>query len=383
MMKPELSIKVVGMGAAGLRLLGKLAAVGFPASHFVALDSDVEELQKCQLAERIQLGKKTRRGWSCGGDTNLGAECTRASIARISEELRGADLVLLLSGVSGGIGGGGAALVAEAAGREGALVMTIALQPFDLEVCPDTARLVTEELSKVSNALISIPNQAVMDSMSNHCSVQECIETSNIRILESLLGFGSLVSSDGLLNTNIDGFRKLIGESQGLGLMASVEMTGDFSAKAIVDSLLNHPFIDSKIDSSQPKFMVVNLAGGESIGLKQMSELEESLALKFPKTEKTLGLYKDKTLGSTIGVTLVALSTDQEGIDGDNGKETIVNNRLIEFTNKMPIIGVKGIQQQLPLVPVSKGCFDKGESNLHDGEDLDVPTFLRRNIILN
>ena len=62
MMKPELSIKVVGMGAAGLRLLGKLAAVGFPASHFVALDSDVEELQKCQLAERIQLGKKPEEG---------------------------------------------------------------------------------------------------------------------------------------------------------------------------------------------------------------------------------------------------------------------------------------------------------------------------------
>ena len=96
-----------------------------------------------------------------------------------------------------------------------------------------------------------------------------------------------------------------------------------------------------------------------------------------------VGLYKDKTLDSTIGVTLIALSTDQQGISGHNGKESIGNNRLIEFTNKMPIIGVKGIQQQLPLVPISKGCFDKGESNLHDGEDLDVPTFLRRNIILN
>ena len=383
MMKPEPSIKVVGMGAAGLRLLGKLAAVGFPASHFVALDSDVEELQKCQLAERIQLGEKKRRGWSCGGDTNVGAECTRASISGISEQLRGADLVLLLTGVSGGIGGGGAGLVAEAAGRQGALVMTIALQPFDLEVCLDTARLVTEQLSKVSNALISIPNQAVMDSMSNHCSVQECIDTSNIRILESLMGFGRLVSSNGLLNSNFDVFRKLIGENQWLGLLASVEMTGDFSAKAIVDSLLKHPFIDSKIDSSQPKLMFVTLAGGELIGLKQMSELEESLTLKFPKTQKTVGLHKDKTLGSTIGVTLVAFSTDQEGIDSDNGKESIVSNRLIEFTNKRPINGVKGIQQQLPLVPVSKGCFDKGESNLHDGEDLDVPTFLRRNIILN
>ena len=96
-----------------------------------------------------------------------------------------------------------------------------------------------------------------------------------------------------------------------------------------------------------------------------------------------VGLYQDKTLGSSIGVTFIALSADVEGINSDNGKDPVENNRLIEFTDKIPIIGAKGIQQQLPLVPISKGCFDKGESNLHDGEDLDVPTFLRRNIILN
>ena len=43
----------------------------------------------------------------------------------------------------------------------------------------------------------------------------------------------------------------------------------------------------------------------------------------------------------------------------------------------------RDFQQQLPLVPISKGRFDKGEPNLHDGEDIDVPTFLRRNMILN
>ena len=40
-------------------------------------------------------------------------------------------------------------------------------------------------------------------------------------------------------------------------------------------------------------------------------------------------------------------------------------------------------QQQLPLINISKGRFDKGEPTLHDGEDLDIPTYQRRNIILN
>ncbi len=58
-------------------------------------------------------------------------------------------------------------------------------------------------------------------------------------------------------------------------------------------------------------------------------------------------------------------------------------NRLAEVVVDMPEKGFERVQQQLPLVPVSKGRFDKGEPNLHDGEDLDVPTFLRRNMILN
>ena len=88
-------------------------------------------------------------------------------------------------------------------------------------------------------------------------------------------------------------------------------------------------------------------------------------------------------MASTIEVTLMILESTTVKINCGNNQTLTETNRLIEIGDKIPIIGPKGIQQQLPLVPVSKGCFDKGESNLHDGEDLDVPTFLRRNIILN
>ena len=44
---------------------------------------------------------------------------------------------------------------------------------------------------------------------------------------------------------------------------------------------------------------------------------------------------------------------------------------------------VKMRQAQLPLEIVSKGRFDKSEPTIHKGEDLDVPTYLRRGISLN
>ena len=40
-------------------------------------------------------------------------------------------------------------------------------------------------------------------------------------------------------------------------------------------------------------------------------------------------------------------------------------------------------QQQLALQLVTKGRFEKSEPNLHEGVDLDIPTFLRRNMELN
>jgi hypothetical protein len=43
----------------------------------------------------------------------------------------------------------------------------------------------------------------------------------------------------------------------------------------------------------------------------------------------------------------------------------------------------KMLQTQLPLEIVSKGRFDKSEPTVHKGEDLDVPTYIRRGIALN
>jgi cell division protein FtsZ len=40
-------------------------------------------------------------------------------------------------------------------------------------------------------------------------------------------------------------------------------------------------------------------------------------------------------------------------------------------------------QTMLPLEVVSKGRFEKSEPTVYRGEDLDVPTFVRRGVVLN
>jgi cell division protein FtsZ len=40
-------------------------------------------------------------------------------------------------------------------------------------------------------------------------------------------------------------------------------------------------------------------------------------------------------------------------------------------------------QGQLPLEIISKGRFEKSEPTIHQGEDLDIPTYIRRHVSLN
>ena len=45
--------------------------------------------------------------------------------------------------------------------------------------------------------------------------------------------------------------------------------------------------------------------------------------------------------------------------------------------------GSKLRQTQLPLEIISKGRFEKSEPTIHQGQDLDVPTYIRRGVALN
>ena len=211
----SICVKIVGLGAAGLRLVDKLAAVGFLADQFLALDTDCQELQRCQIAEKIQLGETTRRGWGCSGDVGEGAECVRADRDRVAGELSGSNLVIIVAGLGGGLGGGGAAVVAEIAAECGALVVALVIEPLDLEGRTETARLSLRRLLQVADTVVRMPNQAVMEKQRVGCSVLECFEALNNHVLESLIGFGRLMRSDGTLNIDFAHVRKMVGGQHG------------------------------------------------------------------------------------------------------------------------------------------------------------------------
>jgi len=380
----SIAVKAVGIGAAGVHLLDKLAALGFPAARFLALDTDCQELQRCALAEKIQLGESNRRGWGCTGDVGEGAKCVRAARDLMAGKLAGADLVFVIAGVGGGVGGGGAPVVAEIASETGALCVVLAIEPFELESRSDTAKQSLQRLGQVADTVIRLSNQTVMDQRGKNCLVPECIEASNNLVLEWLMGMGRVARKDGLLNIDFAHVRKILGGHHGDSIVATVEVAGDARPRALMDAIANHPFIETQRHLASAEGLIISLAGGESLAMAEVHEFVEYLKAAAPEAQLALGVHVEESLGDYLGAMVLVPCEKPEAspvnrlpteVDAEPETEPQLPLQLPEIPNFA--------QQQLPLVAVSKGRFDKGEPTLHDGEDLDVPTYLRRNMLLN
>ena len=375
----NICVKMVGVGCAGLRLLDRVAAAGFPASNFLAVDSDCEHLQRCQIAERIQLGETNRRGWGCSGDEGEGANCVRAARNRIAGKLMGADLVVIVAGM----GGGGAPVVAEIASERGALVLALAIEPFDLEGRNETAQVAVNRLTQVADTVVLMPNQNVMETLGKGASVPECMEAANGHVLEALMGVGRLARTDGELNADFEHVRSLMMGYHGESSLVTVEVAGDARPRALLEAIQKHPYLNAGSEFQNCEGLIVSLVGDESMSMEEVDEFMAHLKATASRAKVILGVHVDDAMGKGMGAMVLMPRRLVKEVVPASVKPEPLQISMPKPSRTQPASTRDFQQQQLPLVPISKGRFDKGEPNLHDGEDLDVPTFLRRNMILN
>jgi len=64
-------------------------------------------------------------------------------------------------------------------------------------------------------------------------------------------------------------------------------------------------------------------------------------------------------------------------------RETIISKHTGKPVRTRKPGGPRMRQTTLPLDIVNKGRFDKSEPTIHKGEDLDLPTYVRRGVALN
>ena len=432
----EVRIKIVGLGGAGSNALDRITLDGPMAAELVAINTDVQALTGSVAGEKVQLGRAATHGLGTGGDPEIGYAAAAEGIGEIRAVLDGAQMVFLCVGLGGGTGSGAARLVAAAAREQGALVVAIATLPFTFEGKRRMAQ--AEEalaaLRREVDVVICFENDKMGDAVAPLAGIQDAFVAADQTISQSVRALAALVQRRGLMHLGLDELTTAL-RTGGLAsrcLFGHGEAEGDNRANEALSRALKNPLMDKGRLLDGAYSVLVNVTGGPGMTLNEVQILMEELNRFIDdKTQILFGAAVDPRMGQKMSVTILSareatvpvaavaplrpavrlaesalapptptprvrepepvyeeLAAPQIGyVDSD---EVLAVPEPVELPVEPAPIRVaasaekpkkaEAKQEQMQFEPVTRGRFERSEPTIVDGQDLDVPTFMRRNV---
>jgi cell division protein FtsZ len=415
-------IRVLGVGGAGCRVVERLEAEGLSGAGFVAMNTDAAALRSCGVAHQIQLGARLSRGLGAGGDPEIGRAAVEEAAEAVREACRGAELVFVVAGMGGGTGTGAAPLAARYAREAGALVLGVATLPFTCEGARRLrqARLGVEELRSVADVVLTLPNQRVLSLIDENTSLVETFRFTDALLAEGVRGVWRILGRPGLINVDFADLREMTRDRHAESYFACAEAEGEARSREVVERLVLSPLLENGNLLRETGSALASLVAGPSLTMAEVDRVSELLRRECEGGELLLGATIDPAMGDRLSLMLIGLRRQpkegewsvgaaggaadpaewEAGVAESGFPERQAGTRRtrsrflppppeLSTAAKQAVAG--GVrrgrsgprQAMLPLEVLSKGRFEKSEPTVYRGADLDVPTFVRRGVVLN
>ena len=371
------------------------------------------------MQDKVLIGPGVTRGLGAGGDPDLGREAAETDRAKIAAVMKDCDLVFLLAGMGGGTGGGASPIVAEIAAEQGALVIAFVTMPFSFE---GGRRLKQAEeglraLRLVCDAVIPLPNDMLLQEGGEDETVLDSFARADAWIGRGVRSIWAMLSKTGLINLDFSTLRQAFQQQRGgKTLIGLGEGTGENAVAEAIASLKLCPLLHTPEFSRKADRLLVNIIGGTDLTLPKVNELMNAVTEQFGRESHVImGAVIDEERQNRLEVCVLGTS--------DMGGRGAVARRPVparakpplgrpeatrEITEAAPesrttaapesaakatppatatraepktVHSAKAAQEEFGFGEVeSRGHFEKTDRNLFDGQDLDVPTYLRKGI---
>jgi cell division protein FtsZ len=412
------TIKIIGVGGAGVSLLDTLDVVEFAGAGFVAINTDGSSLAASAATVKIHLETKLLRGLGTGGDAERGQAIAEEQFSTLKTACEGADVVLIISGLGGGAGSGISPVLARAAKETGALVLAFVTLPFMCEGNrrQQQAQQSLQQLKSVADGVICLPSQKAFKLIDENTSVLDTFRITGGLLVEGVRGVWQLLTRPGLIQIHFDDLCALVRNRHSESSFAFVEASGAGRSRDIVEKLLVHPLLDEGRALAESDVVLVSLMGGKDLTMAEVNRVMEQIGRHCEHAQIIMGAVVDEELKNRLSVTVIAAkhnsvaesstaptpvaasgdeggSTTLRGATARSGTRCATPAAAFNLDQREQLLANNSVrprkaaskmrQEQLPLAIISKGRFDKSEPTVHKGEDLDIPTFVRRGVALN
>ena len=422
------SVRIIGLGNAGTHLADRLQMNGH--ADVVVMNTDAQSLQSSIAFKKAPVGQRTTRGLGTGGDPEIGYEAALESRDEIRSTVEGANIVFLCAGLGGGTASGIIPILAETAREAGAVVFSIVTSPFSFEG-RRRSRQAAEALallSKHSNALIHFENDRMAELSSPRSGIEETFAASDAMLCACVTSLIAILRGGSPMPVGLADLLVAVGGGSPAGLFGRGEATGDNRAHEALERALKSPLLDRGRLIGDCHAVIAHLVGPASISFSEvaavMREVRRHTAddaklflgvttVSDPSTPLSVTLFGNYSSPAAVAETAqtpvsigageapsitvpvpaeVPSAGEPAGTPPANAEGSPVpadvNEPALAGQPETPRDPTKAPtsktatkkpakQETLQFESTTRGRFDKSEPTIVEGEDLDVPTFLR------
>jgi cell division protein FtsZ len=360
-MNAKTSLLLVGVGGAGCAAARDVRRLYGKPMNLLLVDTDAGANDGNDPF--LLLGGTRLSGKGSGGDYVKARMATLETLAPWEEAVRGARLVVVLTSLGGGTGGGSTIALAQNLREKGIPSIVFATLPFAMEGAQRarTAEDVVGMIEKEASASFFTPLDRLVEGEDNMAAA---LGRATHTLAAGVTLFWRLLETPGYIRLDPERLRALVA-SVGRGRFAAAEASGDDRAERVLHTLVDSPLLAGESAGS----ILCGVLAGDDLRLKEIDLIAKGVQDTFGENAGfTLATVNDEaTFSGRLAV--VALLFDKNAIRASAERTS--------RTGASRQRKARSVLHQGHEAP-----FGKGEPTLWEGKEIDTPTYLRRNIAL-
>src|SRR5665213_74523 len=290
------NVKVIGIGGGGSNAVSRMAKDFLRGVDFIAINTDHQDLDHCEVKNKLYIGKSLTRGLGTGMNHDLGRQAAEENRSEIAEAVKGADLVFLSAGMGGGTGTGATPIVAEAAKQAGALTIAVVTKPFAFEGA-QRDRLAAEGLMKLKDkvdAIIVVPNDRIFTIIGKDTPIMKAFEAIDDVLRRALKGLVEIIAMPGIINVDFADVKNIM-QDAGVAIVGVGIASGQERAVNAVNLALHSPLLETSPEGA--KAVLLGISGGRDLRMTEINEAAKVIAqVADPGARIIFGAYYDRNL---------------------------------------------------------------------------------------
>lgn len=354
LIKPELEnvakIRVVGVGGGGCNVINSMIeSQQIQGVEFIAVNTDAQALSLSKATIKIPIGQDITKGLGAGAVPDVGRRAAEESVDTIKSNLEGSDMVFVTAGMGGGTGTGAAPIIAKLAKDLGALTIGVVTKPFAFEGAQraENADEGTDLLRDEVDALITIPNQKLLEIADENTSIIDAFRVSDGVLHQAVQGISDLIVLPGLINVDFADVRTIMKDA-GSALMGIGIGTGENRAKEAAEGAISSPLLE--LDIKGATGVLFNVIGGNDLGMHELDVAAKIIGDAASQDANIIfGATIDPDMHDQIKITVIATGFESEiktALGLDRGSNTYRRNgrdsqpqvqQSVEQSNQVPV----------------------------------------------